>query len=426
MAEEVKTSTVSGVGKRAERRDEYSDAPVGRKWQAFKLTFSGGLMKVIISSALCLVFCAPSIAWIIACSMMFLAGIGTSLPYGIHDGMGYLSPTALPEGLNSAYILGNIQYFETSMMEFSVLIPCLAVAAIGIGGLVYVARMAMNKEPIKVRHFFIGVKNTWSTAIFGGALVGAAILLVMFCFYSFDAAALGGPVNMGGKVVTMIFSIMLLVLVSIYSFYLLTLPATYKMPYFDVFKDALKLTFVRLPMNLFGAFFVGIIVGAAFLLILLLGNSTFGMLFWALLFFVGFYAITAVFTVFNASVFDTSINEELNVRETRAATEEAYAAIRAQKAAGKVKTKKAQDTKFVNPKKRKKTAAEEKAEADAKAAEAKAKQAQIAPKSAKAKGYTAEELAQLAEDKEKIRSESEERKPDDNAVDMSLYEDDGE
>ena len=427
MAEEIKKSTVAGVGKHAERRDEYSDAPVGRKWAAFKSTFSCGLSKIFIASALCLIFCAPGIAWIIVYTAFFLGRIGTSLPYGIHDGLGYLSPTALPEGLNSAVVLGNIKYYEFSMVEFSVLIPCIACAAVGIGGLVYIARMAMNREPIRIlRHFFSGVKYTWLSSLIAGLLVGASLLLVMFCFYSFDAAAFGDPVNLGGKIVTMIFSIILLVIVSIYAYYLVTLSATYKMPFGERLGDALKLTFARLPVNLLGGLFAGIIIGAAFALILLLGNSTFGVLFWFLLFFVGFYAVSSIFTVFNASVFDTTINAELHDRETRAVTEEAYAAIRAQKAAGIVKQKKTQEpAKFVNPKKKKKTAAEEKADADARA-KAKPQPQPVPQRPAKAKGYSEAELAQLEADKKQIRSEAAEKKPDADAVDLSLYEDDGE
>lgn len=417
MAEEIKKSTVAGIAGHAERRDEYSDAPVGNKWPAFKSAFGCGLSKVFLVSALCLIFCAPGIVWVVLYTTLFIGKIGTSLPYGIHDGLGYLSPTALPEGLNSAFILGNIKYFEFSMTEFAVLIPCIACAAVGIGGLVYVARMAMNREPVKVlRHFFRGVKYTWLSALVAGLLVGASLLLVMFCFYAFDAAAFGGPVDLAGKIVTMIFSILLLVLVSIYAYYLVTLSATYKMPFFDRLVGALKLTFVRMPLNLLCALFAGIIVGAAFALILLLGNSTFGVLFWFLLFFVGFYAVTAIFTVFDAKVFETSVNDELRERETRMATEEAYAAIRAKKAAGEiVRTKKQEQTKFVNPKKKKKSDV-----APATAAKPKPQ-----PKPA-VKGYSAEELAQLEADKEKIRAEAAENKPDAEAVDLSLYEDDGE
>lgn len=410
----------SGIGARATRRDEYSDAEIGRKWATFKSAFGIGLSKVFIVSAFCLIFCLPGIAWITVCTMMFLASVGTSLPYGIHDGLGYLSPTALPEGLNTAVILGNIRYYETAMLEFSVLIPCIALAAVGVGGLVYVVRMAINKEPIKViRHFFTGVKYTWLSSLIGGLLVGAGIMLVMFSFYSFDAAAMGGAVNMGGKVVSMIFSIALLIPLSVFAFYLVTLSATYKMPFIDRVKDALKLTFTKFVSNLLCSIFVGIIVGAAFALIYLFGNTSFGMIFWIVLFFVGFYAVAAIFTVFNAKVFDTCINEDLRERETKAATEAAYAAIRAQKAAGERPKKQKQETAaaFVNPKKKKKNATEKSAP----------KPAPVQPKQQpKAKGYSSAELAQLEEDKKKVLAEAAEKQQTDEAVDMSLYEDDGE
>ena len=85
-------------------------------------------------------------------------------------------------------MLGTMRYYQYALIEFGVLVPCIVVGAIGIGGLVYMARNAAHRSEIKVvSTFFTGVKYTWLRAAIGGLLVGACIFLVMFCAYVFDA-----------------------------------------------------------------------------------------------------------------------------------------------------------------------------------------------------------------------------------------------
>ena len=407
MAEIAKTMTIGGS---ARRRDELSSEPVqGSRWTVFKNTFSCTLSRIFLASLFCFIFCIPAVAWVIVFSTLFISRVGTSFPYGAYDGLGYVVPGSLTEGLDTANVLGTMRYYQYALIEFGVLVPCIVVGAIGIGGLVYMARNAAHRSEIKVvSTFFTGVKYTWLRAAIGGLLVGACIFLVMFCAYVFDAYALG----LGGKIVTMIFSIALLVLVSIYSFYLVTLSANYEMPLGATMKDALVLTLKRMPSNLLSAVFASLIIGLAFLFILLFGSSTFGALFWFLLFFVGFYAICGVFVSFDQAAFEKYINEDMAERETRAKTEESYAAIRAAKAAGERPAKKqnAQPAKYVNPKKKKKQEG--------------AKPEKPAPSSAAKGGYSAEELSAMEEDRKKLLSETHEVSVDD--FDMSAYEDDDE
>ncbi len=410
MAEEIKRSVFS-VGSKAGRRDEFTAEQLPGKWTAFKATFSCGMSKVLMASLFCVLFCTPAIAWVVLFSSLFLSRVGASFPYGIFDGLGYAGPGALTEGLNSAYILGAMRYYEYALIEFSVLIPCIAVGAIGLGGLVYVARLSMfggaDSRNIKViRTFFTGVKYTWSRALVGGFLVGASVFLMIFCAYVFDAYALG----LGGKIVTMIFSIALIVVVSIYAYYLVTIAANYENPFGSTLKDAFTLTFVRMPANLLCAAFVALVVGLAFLLILFLGNSTFGTIFWFVLFFIGFYAVCGIFVAFNQASFAKKINDGMSERESKARTEESYAAIRAAKAAGErpAKNKQAQPAKYVNPKKKKKQTENEKP---------------VPVQKKAAGGYSEAELKQMEEDKRRLLDE-ETAKEKIATEDMSVYEDD--
>lgn len=429
MADEsVKITT---IGAKATRRDEYSDAGLveGKKWAAIKTAFRFGtektaLGKTVITSLLCVLLCVPGIVWVILFATFFGNKVGSYTPFGAFDGLGYPSGDVLDKGLNTALINGNMWYYQNALIQFSVLIPCIICAALGVGGLVYVARMSMNGEKVKIfRDFFRGVKYTWSSSLIAGALVGANIFLVVFCAYVFDAYFLG----VGGKIVTIIFSSLLLIFVIIYSFYLITLAANYKLPILYRLKDALMLSVKGIINNLLAMVFVGIIIGAAIIFMLLLGaTSTFGTLIWFLLFFFGFYAIAAIFMAFSLPMFNKYINAGMRERESHAATEQAYAAIRAQKAADKAagKTseskKKNAPQKFVNPKKKKKT---DTAETEKAASEPKQTNKPAEVKPVKKKGYTDKELEQLEEDRKKLLEEKV-QEPAENLEDLSVYADD--
>ena len=163
MAEIAKTMTIGGS---ARRRDELSSEPVqGSRWTVFKNTFSCTLSRIFLASLFCFIFCIPAVAWVIVFSTLFISRVGTSFPYGAYDGLGYVGPGSLTEGLDTANVLGTMRYYQYALIEFGVLVPCIVVGAIGIGGLVYMARNAAHRSEIKVvRTFFTGVKYTWSWA----------------------------------------------------------------------------------------------------------------------------------------------------------------------------------------------------------------------------------------------------------------------
>lgn len=411
---------ITSIGVKAIRRDEYSDAalPEGRKWAAFKAAFRFGtdrasLGKMVIVGLLSILFLIPGIAWVLLFNNFFGSKVGAYNAYGAFDGLGFPSGDVLDKGLNTALINGNMWYYNNALLQFSVLIPCIMCAAVGIGALVYVARTAINGEKVKIFvDFFKGVKYTWLSSLVGGLLIGANIMLIAFCAYVFDAYFLG----LAGKIVTLIFSSLLLVFVTIYSFYLITLSANYKLPFFHRLKDAFLLMFKGILNNLLAMVFVGIIAGLAILLIILTGaTSMVGMLVWFILFFFGFYAVATIFAAFSQPMFNKYINAGMQDRESHAATEQAYAAIRAQKAAdkaaGKTNAKKKNTAqKFVNPKKKKKADTSARPERS------------VQPAAPKKKGFTEEELRKMDEDRLKLLTE-ERIEVVENLEDISVYTD---
>ena len=414
MADNV---TIKGLGAKAKRRVEFSTTAIeGSAWSTFKKAWSGvKISRIFIVAIICALFCAPAVVWVMMFLQYFTKAIGTSFNYGLFDGLGYAGAGALTSGMNTAEILGAVRYYEYAVLQYAVLIPCIALGAIGIGGLVTLARKSMFEAADKpIRIFFEGVKQSWLPAIIGGTLVSACIFLVVFCAHVFTAYGLG----LGGMIATMILSIILLVFASIYAFYLLTLNANYKMPLGSLLKDAFILTFKRFVSNIITALMVSLIIGLAFMLTVGLGSSGFDMVAWSFLFMFGFYAICAIFVSSNQKTFETVMNDGIEEREAKARTQDAYAAIRAAKAAGERPVKKSQapQSKYVNPKKKKKSES-----AKDELAKEKIDPFKIEPIRAKG-GYTAEELAKIEEDKQKILAEE-------NKVtieDLSAYTDDDE
>ena len=411
-----------GIGAKAVRRDEFTDSIVSG-WSGFKTAWSGQFTKVLIVSLFCLVLVAPAIACVIIAGN-YINSIGATVAYGAFDGIGYVTPSMIAGGgLDFAVALGNRLYHDYSLVQYALLIPLLAVGGVGMGSLTYTARMAMNGQQIKsVRFFFRGIKYTWAAGITGGLLSGAGLFLVMLTHYNFMLYGW----SVVGEVFALIGAILLFVLLCIYSFYLITLSANYKMGYFAKLGDALKLTFLRLPANFVTAIFAGIIVGLVFLFVLLMGSSSLGALPWALLFFLGFYAICAIFAVSSQSAFEKYINPQLLKRETTLKNDQYYAAKRELKKEMKKARenadgtavpaqKKSEPARYVNPKKKKKkTEGSPSPSTEETSKEEKPKKG----------GYTEAELAKMEEDRIKVRELSDKDFGD--IKDVSVYEDDGE
>ncbi len=417
--EGVKTGLWSTIGSKAARRDEYSTAERIGGWQAYKTIWSGHFTKVLFVSLLTLIFVAPAIAWMIVLGVIG-GNVGTSVPFNIFDGIGYPSPDFVggEYGMAVAEGLSNRMYFDAAMLEYSVLIACIAIAGVGIGAMTYVARLYMYGEQVKVLPaFFRGVAVNWATGLTGGLLSGASLFLVILTQYSFTLHGW----SMVGRVFALIGAILLFVFVVIYSFYLVNLSSAYKMSYPRILRDAALLTFANLPRNLLSALLAGLFVGAMFLLNLLFGGSQMSMLPWVVMFFLGFFGIAAIFVALSQIAFSRYINEGLVERETKLKNEQYYAAKReqrkAQKAAGvPAEGGKKQPARYVNPKKKK---------SGKQAAEHADDKAQPAPEQEKPRGYSESELAKMEEDRRKVAElATEERKEASGLEDLSVYEDD--
>lgn len=419
--EGVKTGLFGKIGSGATRRDEYTTAQRMGAWTAFKSMWSGHFTKALIVGFFTMIMCAPAVAWVIVSGSLSGAA-GTIAPYNIFDGTGYPSPWFVggEYGMQAAVGIGNLLYYDAALFRYSILIPCIAVAGVGLGAMTYIARLHMYGEQVKVlRAYFRGIAATWAQGLTGGALCGAGVFLVMLTYYSFDLHGY----HVVGKVFALIGAILPLVFLGIFSFYLVTLASTYKTSYPRTLRDALLLTFAYFPKNMLAALISGALIGLMFLLQLLFGSSQLGMLPWLIMFFLGFYAIVSVFVAVSQGAFAKYITEGLIERETKLKNEQFYAAKRerklqmkkaAEESGAAVKETKKQPARYVNPKKKK-------------GGKPHKEEAEQTPAPEPVGGYTAKELAKMEEDRRKVAElSSGGGKEASGLEDLSVYTDDGD
>ncbi len=410
MAESSNTGILSKVGIGATDIDANSTENLpGSIWQSFKSVWSNNFSRIVFLSIFSMIFVAPAVAWVFV-AVTFATNVASTVPYNLFDFMGYVSPTSATEGLLTAQIIGSMEYFKNMMFEFSVLIPLVGIASIGLGALAYTARLIIHKDDQHIfRDFFIGIRYTWLPSLVTGTVAGAALFLVVFCLFSFDAYGL--PVV--GKVFALIGSILLFVFVLLVAMYAISLSATYRMKLGKLLKDSVMFAIGCPIKNLIWVGIMAVIVGVCVLFKLFIPN--FYLAIWVAIFMIGTYFIVSLFYTLAHSSFDTYINDQGSVRAMDAAKQKEMAARErnrqerlASKAAGeKPKKKQQQNVKFVNPKKKKKDGGVQE-----KPAEEEKKQVKG--------GYTAEELRQMELDREAAINKGSDLNDD---FDASAYED---
>ena len=407
MAESSKAGLLSKVGVGATDIDDKSTENLpGSIWESFKSVWSNNFSKIVFLSLFALIFMAPAIAWVFVAVSVFATNVGTTVPYNMFDFIGYVSPTAATEGLTTAEIIGAREYFKNMMLEYSVMIPLIGVGAVSVGGLAYTVRMIIHKDEGNVfKSFFKGVKHAWLPSLVTGTVAGAALFLVVFCLFAFDAFGL--PV--AGKVFALVGAILVFVFVLLVAMYAISLSATYKMSFGKLLLDSVSFA-VGCPVKnalwlLLGAALVGLTILVKFFV------PTFYVGVWVVILLIGAYFLVSLFVTLAHSSFDVYINDQGSVRAQDAMKRKEMAARErnrqerlASKASGEKPKKKQQNVKFVNPKKKKKGGPDASPESE---------------KPVKG-GYSKEELEQMEKDREAAMNAP---ATGDGDFDASAYED---
>ena len=109
------------------------------KWAQFKNLFFGRFGTIVALNLLTCLFALPAVAVLVLFYMNKTIGNGF-IPYSSNFGIGY--PV-----ITDAARLGEVMTFTYNLYEFALLVPCLAVFALGVAGNLYVMRKLIWEEP---------------------------------------------------------------------------------------------------------------------------------------------------------------------------------------------------------------------------------------------------------------------------------------
>lgn len=222
------------------------------KWGLFKDLFFGKIGTMVVLNLLTLIFALPAIAVIFIYTMKGTM-VGAFIPYSGNIGLGYPVVT-------DAIKQGQIVAYMNNMMQFSLLVPCLALLFLGLGGNMFVMRKLVWGETVKAaKEFFRGIKKTWLNSLFTGLFVGATVFLFSFTLDVFDVYDL----HVAYKVLGIIFSSLLLALVAAVSAYFMTQSATFDLPAHVMLNNSFVFAVGK---NVVALFFVAVAVAPLFLM----------------------------------------------------------------------------------------------------------------------------------------------------------------
>ncbi len=288
-----------------ERSEDYarSTLPTSR-WSLFWDILKGRFSKLVLVNLMVLVTALP-IALLIFWRMMLVMSEGASDVYGGGLGMAYpMIPSVI--GVVESKLM------QIDLMVFGLMIPASAIAAVGLSGGLYIIRNMVWTEGIFVANdFWRGVKRNYFNVL-------EALLLVSFLLFSVvatsDLAALYAAVGSDmywAALVCQIVGIVMLILGIMVAFWMLSLGVNYKLTAWQLFRNALVMTFGTLPQTV-----LFIVVSLLPFLLMFLG-SMFLFLGILLVLFLSFSFAMLVWMDYSQWAFDKFINPKLGVKTGR-------------------------------------------------------------------------------------------------------------
>ncbi len=303
------------------------------KWALFKFLFFRRVGTMVLLNILTLLFALPAILVIFLFYMNKAVAAGF-IPYSSNIGIGY--PVVV-----DAISQGAMTDFNYTLMQYLILIPCIAFFALGVSGSLYVIRKLIWEEPTRtVRDFFRGIKKCWLHSLFMGTVFGLTLLLFVFSLDYFDVYGL----SVGLKVTSVILSSLLLVFIILFTSFFMTQHVAFKMRPLVLIRNSILFVF---GTNIQAIFFIGLALLPVYLM-LIPGITTFVLIIGA------FFAFS--FTELAISVYCHHCYEKFLYDKITDKPATVYAKRGSDIAEAPVaQAKKKQPTAYKNPKKRKRS-----------------------------------------------------------------------
>lgn len=304
------------------------------RWEMFKFLFISRFGTMVALNLLTMLFALPAALVIVLFYMNVTVNNGY-IPYSGNLGIGYnVVVDAVQQGVFVEFLYNLYQY--------SALIPCIGIFALGFSGNLYVVRKLMWQEPTStIRDFFRGIKKCWVQSLFIGFAFGFTLLLFTFSLGYFDAYGL--PVAL--KAVCITLSSIVLVFVSLFTAFFLTQNAAFEMRFTVLMRNSALFV---LATNIQSIIFIGIAVAPALLSLI----PAIQMLVIMLFAFIGFSFASVVMSVYTHYCYEKFLYDKID----RSSSTYAKRKTDIEEAREQARSKKTgAATPYKNPKKRKKS-----------------------------------------------------------------------
>lgn len=306
------------------------------KWAQFKNLFFGRFGTMVALNLLTCLFALPAVAVMVLFYMNKTIGNGF-IPYSSNFGIGY--PV-----ITDAARMGEIMTFTYNLYEFALLVPCIAVFALGVAGNLYVVRKLIWEEPTRTfKDFFRGIGKCWLPALSMGIVFGLTLLLFEFSLGYFDAYQLSRAV----KILCIVLSSILLAFMILFTSFFMTQTAAFKMRPMVLIRNSLLFV---VGTNIQAIVFIGIGIAPVFLMFI----PGITMLLAMLYVFLGFSFSTLVISLFCHRCYEKFLYDKIE-RSTAAYTKRGNDIADDGDSERPAQQKKRAPAQYKNPKKRKKS-----------------------------------------------------------------------
>ena len=289
-----------------ERSEDYarSTLPTNR-WSLFWDIFKGRFGRLIITNLLVLATFLPLIAllvwrWIVTGSQ------GLSGVFGGGLGAGY---PAIPDISGAAESL----MFYTDLLFFGLIIPAMAIAAVGISGGMYIIRNMIWTEGIFVANDFVrGVKRNYWNVLEAVLIFSVLLFLTRTMGNLCDWLIARGSGSPGWLIASKVIGYIFVALSILICLWMISLGVNYKQGPWQLFRNAVVMAFGTFPQTVF---FAALAIWPFLLAIFLSG--VFQIVGLVLLLFLAFSYAMLVWMDYCQWAFDKFINPDVGVATGR-------------------------------------------------------------------------------------------------------------
>ncbi|HEY8389536.1 MAG TPA: hypothetical protein VIL26_01075 [Clostridia bacterium] len=347
----------------------------GSRWAVFKdVLFNrfGALVKI---NLLMLLFALPALVWYFL-TLKAKAAEGTFINYTANFGFGF------PLIVDAARA-GQLYSIQSQLFYSLITVPLLMIASIGLAGGFHSIKMLVWGEGIAVTNtFFKGIKSNIVPFLWSTLFIGLSLTLVQYNISAYGLITTG---FLG--VMSLVASIVLLVMLIFMTVFIYTQAATYKIKFFGLIKNSFLFAIGLIFHNIF---FVGLT--AIPILLLLFGGASLSFLVIMFYCIIGISMTILIWTLYAHYVFDKFLNDKIEgAIKDRGIYRKSKEDKERKRQLEIERRKKAANTKFVNPKKKKRNISIDEGK-------------NITPL---ATTFSREDLKRLAEEKKELQAEAE-------------------